>query len=191
MDTQPGRASAKHRHRSLRLQGYDYAQAGAYFVTICVRNRACLLGAVMVDEMRLNQYGQVVADCWEWLPRQYPCVELDEWVVMPNHLHGIVLISEDSGGSRPAPTPIANAERKPLGSLVGAFKTVSAKRINQLRRTPGVPVWQRNYFEHVIRSQPALDRIRRYIFENPSNWATDRENPAVKETKDPLFWGRV
>jgi hypothetical protein len=126
---------------------------------------------------------------------------LDEWVLMPNHFHGIIVIHDvcdvvsgwdglccrggsRGGGSRTAPTtPVAMADaipvkQKPLGRLVGAFKTVSTKHINQIRGTPGLPVWQRNYYEHVIRNDASLNRIRRYILENPSRWGEDHENPA-------------
>jgi len=92
----------KHHRRSVRLPGYDYSQAGAYFVTLCARGRERLFGAVVGSEVRLNGYGQAVPRCWEWLPRQYPKVDIDEWVVMPNHLHGTIIINNSGGGSRTA-----------------------------------------------------------------------------------------
>ncbi len=163
-----------HHRISIRLKDYDYSQAGAYFVTICTRNRQSMLGEIVDDEMFLNEYGQVVAECWDWLARQYKYVELAERIVMPNHTHSIVVISvkEDSrrGGSRTAPT-------KSLGRLVGAFKTVSTKRINQMRHTPGATVWQRNYYEHVIRNEDELNNLRRYILDNPVQWNMDEDNP--------------
>ncbi len=165
----------KHQRRSIRLKGYDYTQPGAYFVTICTQNRESLLGEIVEGEMMLNEYGQVVVGCWIWLAKQYPYVELDEWVVMPNHAHSIVILSgmDDSrrGGSRTAPTT------KSLGRLVGAFKTVSTKRINQMRHTPGAPVWQRNYYEHIIRDEDELNRLRQYILDNPVQWEMDENNP--------------
>ena len=160
----------KHRRRSIRLKGYDYSQAGAYFVTICTQNRESLLGEIVGGEMILNAYGRVVAVCWVWLAKQYPYVELDEWVMMPNHAHGIVILSGGRGGSRTAPT-------KSLGRLVGAFKTVSTKRINQMRHTPGAAVWQRNYYEHIIRNEDELNRLRQYILDNPVQWEMDENNP--------------
>ena len=172
--------------RSIRLKGYDYSQPGAYFVTVVVRQRECLLGAIYEGEMRLSQMGRIVEDAWEWLARQYPYVDLDEWVVMPNHLHGIIVISEaprgsGRGGSRAAPTSVSPSplptKRKPLGELVGAFKTVSTKRVNRLRGMPGVPLWQRNYYEHVIRNTADLDGVRAYIAANPVRWSEDAENP--------------
>jgi REP element-mobilizing transposase RayT len=179
----------RHHRRSIRLKGYDYAQAGAYFVTLCTQARECLLGEVAGNAMRLNDWGRIVAESWEWLAEQYPYVELDEWVVMPNHMHGIIVLVNDDGGdgplgrggSRPAPTrPAPTTKRKPLGQLIGAFKTVSAKRINLMRGTPGAPVWQRNYYEHIVRDDRALKAIRHYIQNNPLKWALDMDNPAVR-----------
>ncbi len=199
----------RHHRRSIRLRGYDYAQPGAYFVTVVAQQRACLFGDVVDCKMRLNDAGRVVAQTWAWLAQQYEYVELDAWVVMPNHLHGIIVIRDDigmengggsqnvgdddvRGGSRTAPTTTPRTipttpetptvtettppKRKTIGRLVGAFKTVSTKHINQLRGTPGVAVWQRNYYEHIIRNQAALERIRAYIAHNPHRWESDREN---------------
>ncbi len=175
-----------HHRQSIRLKGYEYSRTGAYFVTICARNRECLFGDVMDGKMRVNAYGQTVADCWQWLSEQYVHVNVGEWIVMPNHLHGIIAMMDDGrGGSRTAPTD--SVKRKPLGRLIGAFKTVSTKRINQMRATPGVPLWQRNYYEHIIRTDGELNRIRQYIRDNPMGWLEDRENPSarVKKVHDP------
>lgn len=103
-------------------------------------------------------------------------VDIDEWVVMPNNMHGILIINDNcKGGSRTAPTE--TMRRKSLGRLIGAFKTVSSKQINQTRSIPGYPVWQRNYYEHIIRSEEEMDRIRQYIIDNPVKWALDEDNP--------------
>jgi len=163
--------SNQRQRRSIRLKDYDYTQAGAYFATICTQKKASILGTVKNGETILNIYGQVVAECWRWLTKQYPYVELDEWVVMPNHMHGIIILCR--GGSRTAPT----GNYKPLGRLIGAFKTTSTKRINALRGTRGVPVWQRNYYEHVIRNEDDLNEIQQYILDNPVKWDMDEENP--------------
>ncbi|MEK7747595.1 MAG: transposase [Nitrospirota bacterium] len=169
----------RHRH-SIRLRGYDYTQAGAYFVTICTQDRKCLLGDIMNEEMQLNDAGRIMANTWAWLATQYAYVELDAWIVMPNHLHGIIVILNDDGrgGSRTAPTtqPVT---RKPLGQLIGAFKTVSTKRINELSGSSGIPIWQRNYYEHIIRDEKSLQQIREYIINNPLQWELDQENPNV------------
>lgn len=159
---------------SIRLKDYDYAQAGAYFVTICVKDRACVLGMIENEKMQLSDYGKLVSTSWEWLAQQYAYVELDAWAIMPNHLHGIVFIHDNlRGGSRTAPT----VSRKTLGRLIGAFKTVSTKQINAVRNISGLPFWQRNYYEHVIRNEDDLFRVRTYIVNNPLQWALDDENP--------------
>ena len=144
-------------------------------MTVCVRGRECLLGDALDGKMQMNDIGLVVVDCWEWLFRRYEYVILDEWIVMPSHLHGIIVINDKCrGGSRTAPT---NAKRKPLGRLVGAFKTVSTKRINEMCDTSGISFWQRNYYEHIIRNEDELNKIREYILYSPLQWKFDRENP--------------
>ena len=171
-----------HHRRSIRLRHYDYSQNGAYFVTLCIQNRECLFGEITESRITLNEYGKVTTNSWNWLSERYAAVDLDAWIVMPNHLHGVILFSEGAGnglglgGSRTAPTK--EETRKPLGRVIGAFKTVSTKRINELRSTPTVPVWQRNYYEHVIRNDNDLARIREYIADNPAGWADDESNPA-------------
>jgi REP element-mobilizing transposase RayT len=167
----------KHHRHSIRLQRYDYSQAGAYFVTIVAWQREMLFGEFVDGVMVLNDFGKIVAEKWQWLETQYEYVELGAWVIMPNHHHGILVIHDGRGGSRPAPTPI---KRKPLGGLIGAFKTVSTKHINLLRDTEGQVVWQRNYYEHIIRNESEMDRITRYIESNPSMWMDDDENPNRK-----------
>ena len=172
----PQRKWTRHNRRSIRLHGYDYSQVGAYFVTVCARNRECLFGDAVNGKTMLNEFGEIVAESWKWLATRYGYVELDEWMIMPNHMHGIIVINDVfKGGSRTAPTE----NRKPIGRLVGAFKTVSAKRINHLRDTLGVKIGQRNYFEHIIRNDDELNRIREYIANNPAQWKMDRENPNV------------
>lgn len=166
----------KHHRRSIRLKGYDYSQAGAYFVTIVAWQRECLFGEAVDGGMVLNDFGEIVSEKWEWLESQYDYVELGQWVVMPNHFHGILVIHDGSrGGSRPAPTQ--PTKTKPLGGLIGAFKTVSAKHIHLLRHTDGIPVWQRNYYEHNIRNEREMDNITKYIETNPLRWNDDDENP--------------
>ena len=131
-----------------------------------------MFGDVVDEEMVLNSTGRLVAGGWEWLATQYPYVELDRYVVMPNHLHGIVVLTDHRrGDSRIAPTA-----RKPLGRLIGAFKTVATKKVNLADNTPNQPLWQRNYYEHIIRSESELNRAREYITNNPLQWETDREN---------------
>jgi REP-associated tyrosine transposase len=167
----------------MRLKSYDYSLSGAYFVTICTKNRVCIFGAIISEQMRLNTFGQLAADCWLWLGAHFPQVSFDEWVIMPNHLHGIIILGDEKEGwSSPAPTE----RRIALSTVVGAFKTISAKRINEIRATPGAAVWQRSFYERIVRSDDELQRIRQYIADNPEKWATDRENPAAQRLEDRL-----
>ena len=171
---------ALHNRHSIRLSEYDYTRSGAYFVTICTANREPLFGRIVEGAMFLNELGAVVLECWEWLSKQYSYVTLDTSILMPNHLHGIIVVNEDDfvkGGSRTAPTIFPR--RKPLGRLVGAFKTVSTKQINKVRQTPGFILWQRNYYEHIIRNENSLNKIRKYVLSNPLIWGFDPENPDV------------
>jgi len=163
------------------LKHYDYSQAGAYFITLCTHDRQCLFGEIQNGNMRLNHFGQMVADCWLDLPNHYPHIELHESVVMPNHFHGIVVIA--GAGLKPARTepavvgagfkPAPTDNRHGLPEFVRALKTFSARRINEYRNTRGVPVWQRNYYEHIIRNEAAYLKIADYIQTNPQRWQED------------------
>jgi len=196
-------ASPLHHRRSIRLKGYDYTRAGAYFVTICTKDRACLFGDVADGVMRLNQMGHIVRKCWLAIPDHVPHVLLDEFVVMPNHVHGIVVIvSTDTVGATHAsppqhasplqnddtPTRPRGPQRQSVASIVGSFKSAATKRINEQRGTPGTPVWQRDYFEHIIRNDESLNRIREYILNNPLQWALDRENPLAQGAEPEDAW---
>ena len=158
--------------QSSRLPGYDYTQPGFYFVTVCAYHQRCIFGDIDADTVRLNDAGQTAAFTCKWLAQQYPHVELDEFVIMPNHMHGLIII-QNGDDTRPGEP----GQYKSLGRLVGAFKTVSTRRINLLRGTPQSTVWQRGFYEHVVRTSDSLERIRAYINTNPVRWALDPENP--------------
>jgi putative transposase len=165
-----------HHRRSIRLKGYDYSQAGIYFVTMVTKGRKNLFGEVLDGEMRLNECGEIIAETWQWLAIQYPYIELGAWIVMPNHFHGILIIDDSCwGGSRTAPTGM---KRKTLGRLIGAFKTVSTKKMNILRHSEGSILWQRDFYDRIIRNQQELELTWRYIESNPARWKTDNDNPA-------------
>lgn len=165
----------KHHRRSIRLAGYDYSRAGAYFVSIVAKNRKALFGQVD-GGIRLNEIGEWVATWWCEIPRHFPKADIDEFVVMPNHMHGIVVIFDGVGAG--IPDVGAGIPRPYLGQIIAYFKYQSTKQINAARETPGVPVWQRNYYEHIIRNVAELERTRQYIQSNPLRWAQDIENPA-------------
>jgi REP element-mobilizing transposase RayT len=177
-----------HRH-SIRLKDYDYSQAGAYFVTLCAWQRECLFGDIVDGEMQMNALGQVVLDEWNRTPEKRAQVSLDESVVMPNHFHGIIVIdgSTFDGGNvvgaycnTPLPS-VHNQLRSPsqtIDAIVRGFKSAVTTQINVIRQNPGCPVWQRNYFERVIRNDAELGRAREYIINNPLKWELDKEHPA-------------
>jgi putative transposase len=182
-----------HHRRSIRFPTYDYSQAGAYYVTICAHERQLLF--------EHDHHRRTVSDAWFDLRRRFWFVGLDRFVVMPNHIHGILWIRRRDVGAQHLTYPdnqpdnqriskrnyISSAENaaplrrvtpRSLGAIVRSFKAVAAKRINRARRTPGAPVWQRNYYERVIRDDEELARIRQYIIDNPAKWAEDKNNPA-------------
>lgn len=166
-----------HFHEPMRLTEYDYWSPGAYFITACTFDRAFLFGEVRDGVLFLNDLGRLIHETWDWLGHHYPLVSTQEHVVMPNHFHGIILIQEaGSRGSRAASTD-SSEESPSLIRLVNAFKTVSAKRINSIRGTPGVPVWQRGFYDHIVRNELDLNRVREYIRANPLQWSVDEENP--------------
>ena len=156
--------------RQLRLSGWDYARPAQYFVTLCAINRGDVFGTCVDGQVRANAFGTIVRESWLWLETRYPYVVLDEWCLMPDHLHAIVVIAQ-SESPRPSTgrtadaigSDVATEVRKPLGGLIGAFKTVSTKQVNDLRGTPGSRLWQRSYWEHIVRDEADLLRIRAYI----------------------------
>ena len=165
----------RRRRNSLRLSGWDYRTCAAYFVTVCVQGGHCLFD---------NQDYRVLAEeCWSAIPDHFPNVELDAFVVMPNHVHGIIGIVYDVGAPPSPKEGPADSRRArgSVGAIVGAFKSAVAKRLNEMRGTPGASLWQRGYYDHIIRNDRSLEAIRRYIEDNPRNWLRDPENPTRGE----------
>ena len=175
----------KHRRRSIRLRHHDYSRAGAYYITVCTDGRKLLFGEVIDDEVKLNELGRIAAEEWSKSAQVRSEIELDAWVVMPNHVHGIVMIAGRERGDQPV-APTGGLRSRSLGALIGGFKSAATSRINAMRCTPGASVWQRNYYEHVIRDESALNRIRQYIVDNPARWSEDPENPAVNRGDRPV-----
>jgi REP element-mobilizing transposase RayT len=196
----------KHHRRSIRLQGYDYSQPGIYFITLCTYNRECLFGEILNGEMRLNEFGKMTNQCWLEIPNHFPQTELDEFVIMPDHIHGIIILNDIVGAKNvgtkivgvqnvgtkivgaknfsplpmPTPIPIPTPERnitpfrspsKTIGSIIRGFKIGVTKWFRQ--NTDIYVVWQRNFYEHIIRNEVELNRIRQYIIDNPKKWKTD------------------
>jgi len=177
------RPVSRRNRRTIRLQGYDYSQAGAYFVTICTQNRDCLFGEIVDGEMRLNDAGRIVVGEWLKTAEIRNEIELDEWVVMPNHFHGILVLTAPVEAIHESPLQMTVLQRRNMAvpKIIGRFKMLSSKRINELRQTPGAKLWQRNYWEHIVRSESDLMRLREYIQNNPLRWHLDSLNPLVKE----------
>ncbi|PIV22510.1 MAG: hypothetical protein COZ69_14485 [Deltaproteobacteria bacterium CG_4_8_14_3_um_filter_45_9] len=168
----------------IRLREYDYSQAGGYFITICTYNREYLFGQVANHQMMLNKTGETVKQWWLKLEDKFINVKLDNYVVMPNHIHGIIVVIEkDKVGAiheLPLQSGMIMRRQMLIPKTVGYFKMNSAKYINRLRGAMGYPLWQRNYYEHVIRNENELYRITDYIKNNPLKWDLDRENPLSK-----------
>ena len=214
-----------HHRRSIRLPGYDYTAPGAYFITIVARGRLPIFGEIENGEMRLNEIGNMIAGFWREIPNVYRHVEIDKFIVMPNHLHGIIIVHENIQPIRTVgatgrdetmvacgvvgatqwdetmvpygtvgatqwvaptnpvihPNPTNGGGRNTIapgsiGSIIGQFKSVATKRINQFRNMTHASIWQRNYHEHIIRDMNELSRIREYIRNNPMAWGMDDEN---------------
>ena len=180
-----------HRRRSLRLKGYDYTHVGAYFVTIVTQSRLCLFGEIVGKEMRLNKAGKMMCGIWEALPQRFPTIEIDMFVVMPNHLHGIVVI-KNRATTRVAPTELMDGgvdapitDRFALGDVIGAYKSLTtveyARGVKQMKWSLfHRRLWQRNYYEHVVRHDESLKQLQQYILDNPAQWTFDKENPLAE-----------
>lgn len=170
----------KHHRRSIRLKGYDYSQTGAYFITICTQNRKCLFGDIFNGEMILNKVGEIVKDEWLKTEQLRPNIRCGVFCIMPNHFHGIIVIADGRGTARRAPTmeqfgkPVSNS----IPTIVRSFKSAVTKQINQWHNTPGQKIWQRNYYEHIIRNEKDYSRIYEYTQNNPLKWELDSLNPA-------------
>jgi len=173
-----------HHRRSYRLRGYDYAQPGLYFLTICTHDRACLFGTIADGIMVNSDLGDLVS--LEWL-RSFELraeVVCDTWVLMPNHLHAVVGIAGDETPTAAPPSPVrthgsASLHRAPrsISSFVAGFKAAATKWVNHARGTPGAPLWLPRFYDHVIRTNHAAESIRAYVRTNPDRWPHDIDNP--------------
>ena len=189
--------------QSIRLRGYDYSKQGAYFITICTHQRKNLFAEITNGHIKLTEYGNIVKTQWQEIPNRFQNIILDEYVIMPNHIHGIIHITiwdtpahnKPTGPSRNKPTAVgaglaparnrATARVAPtqvaLGEIVGAFKSICFKHCLEYVKSnyPGKKmgkIWQRNYYEHIVRNENELNRIRQYIINNPTNWLADPNN---------------
>lgn len=166
--------------RSIRLKYYDYSQQGAYFLTICTQYRQCLWGEIKHDQILLNNLGAIVLQCWLEIPLHFPSVELDVFVIMPNHLHGILWIQE-SVNQEEQYNKFQKVVKGSIPSIVRSFKAAVTRKINQICQHKGTSlIWQRNYYEKIIKDEEMLNNVREYIINNPHNWEKDSEYSSSK-----------
>jgi REP element-mobilizing transposase RayT len=174
--------------QSIRLKNYDYSQPGYYFITICTQDRIHRFGKIIHEKMRLNDAGEIVADEWKKTPIMRKNIQLDEWIIMPNHFHTIIIVGarctrpmnntrpltengrKVNGRMQSAPTD----SRVVLGDIIRGFKSSVTKRVRQLPNMNDTKLWQRNYWEHIIRNENELNHIRNYIRHNPQKWEMDQ-----------------
>jgi putative transposase len=171
----------RRQRKTIRLKEYDYSQPGEYFITICTKDHECVFGSISNGKMNLNEKGRIVDQCWKGIPEHFPHVGLGEYVVMPNHFHGIIIINEiDIIRRREVTSPLQGNTplRNPtLGNIVAYFKYQSTKMINESQGTPGAKMWQRNYYDRIIRDEKELQNIRDYIVNNVLAWSFEKEYP--------------
>ncbi|MBI3591049.1 MAG: transposase [Candidatus Melainabacteria bacterium] len=167
----------KYRIKSTRLPNWNYSSDGFYFITICTKNRKCFFGNIINGQIELSEIGKIVQKYWQEIPQHFENVSLDEFVIMPNHLHGIVVIENCRMPirSRDGVTPSLQ-QRPTLGQIIGYFKYQTTKIINQIRNMSYVPIWQPRFYDHIIRDEKSLNSIRNYIKNNPIKWNLDRNN---------------
>ncbi|MBD2269503.1 transposase [Anabaena sp. FACHB-1391] len=189
-----------HKRQSIRLKGYDYSQSGLYFITICCYQRECLFGNIINSQIILNNFGQLIKEEWLKSAEIREEIEFDDFIIMPNHFHGIVIINQEInsdfmkndvdfqdnnvGANGRSPLRQIQLSRtkismkpKSISSLIAGFKSATTKKINIIRNTPQNPVWQRNYYDHIIRNDESLARIREYVQNNPLSWENDQLHP--------------
>ena len=166
--------------RSIRLRDYDYTRNGAYFVTVCTNKRLCLFGEIEDGLLRLSPIGQTVDTAWHELPAHTPDLMLDAWVVMPNHVHGILVLPGTITNPLAAVKTPQGLNAGSLGAVIGGFKSAVSRTVNAANLSPIRPLWQRNYFERIIRDDSELDAARTYIEKNPLRWEADHEHPRYR-----------
>ena len=162
------------KRQSLRLPYYDYSQRGIYFITICIRDRQCILAEIFEGSLRLNDMGAMMGRCWHDIPNHFPHMTLDAYVIMPNHIHGIIII-EESIKKDECYSPL-HGTSKTIGSAVRGFKIGVTQWVR--KNTALHDIWQRNYYEHIIRNDVSLHQIKEYITHNPETWTQDKLHPS-------------
>ena len=187
---------SKHHRRSVRLNHYDYSQPGAYFITICTHNRRCMLGNINSEMAELFSTGNVAKKFWLEIPTHFQNVELDQFVIMPNHIHGVIKIYDHKPVGVQYIEPLQENKYqhiipKSIGSIIRSYKSAVTRWCSKNNHQNFQ--WQRNYYEHIIRNENELNRIREYIQNNPLKWELDRENPESKNFNldHDLYWKEI
>jgi REP element-mobilizing transposase RayT len=170
----------RHNRKSIRLKGYDYSQPGEYFITICTHDKKCVFGKVIEEKIILSPIGEIAKKCWEEIPEHYPKVELDEYIIMPNHIHGIIIMSEGRDLINQILTtennfPLMKNPKETLGKIIRYYKARSTKLIHNSGYIDFQ--WQSLFYDRIVRSDNELNNIRDYITNNPLKWYLDEENP--------------
>ena len=158
---------------SPRLQSFDYAEGGTFFITICTYEKRCIFGDVIEGQMRLNDIGSIADSQWALTSAIRPDIELDEFQVMPNHLHAILFVPPSPDTTK----RIMGYAKGSLAAVVGAYKSAVTSAIRKMLGNNSFKVWQPRFYDHLIRTRHGLERARKYIRENPARWHRDRENP--------------
>jgi putative transposase len=179
----------KHHRKSIRLKDYDYSQSVAYFVTMCAYKKQCLFGDIINGKVELSEIGVIVEQYWKEISVHFQNVSLDYFVIMPNHIHGIInivgakhshLASTNKTSVFPAnalPLRLHGTDPDSLGAIIQNFKSITTRKINKMLKHQGMSIWQKNYYEHIIRNDDNLNEICEYIINNPLKWDLDKENP--------------
>ncbi len=177
-------SDAERHRRSIRLKDRDYALPDLYFVTICAHERRCVFGCIENGSLAPSELGRLVRECWVAVPEHFPRVALQEFVIMPNHIHGVIaitpLVGAQHGCALPGGATTDGVKPGSLGAIVRSFKAIVARRARNQLGWKG-PIWQRNYYERVLRDGKEFSDASRYIAENPMKWERDRENPEFRQ----------
>ena len=162
--------------KNIRLKGCDYSTPDAYLVTVCTNEHKCIFGRIEKRQVVLNEIGNLVKECWQKIPEQFPNLQLNEFIVMPDHLHGIIIIRDKAREAclDPAREP-AGSRKKTLGAVVGCFKSLVTRRVRRSGFFRGKAIWQRGYYEHVVTNKADLENIRDYIANNPARWSFEKK----------------
>ncbi|HET9137345.1 MAG TPA: transposase [Candidatus Kapabacteria bacterium] len=161
------------RRKSTRLANHNYQEPGSYFITICSHNKAATFSTIKENSLHLSIYGEVIEQCWQEIPEHFRNTRLDSFVIMPNHIHGVIHI-DDWNTSKPIiAESMSSLKPSSLGSIIASFKSASTKYIRKRVNDASVEIWQRNYYDRVIRNEKELLQVRQYIEANPLKWRED------------------